>query len=358
MKLPHGHAWSKHATATGVKLLTAAARKAATIAAGRVSKAVVSQVAGSKRSAADASISTVQQDTSKVYKKRKLSDKKKAKIAFAKKVRWATKTDTPFNLFKQTQQTAIGVNKTSVAGTINQQYVGGNTSVYGINYGTLISTTVGLPFYLGKIIADPASDLSITAPKLATGAPAAASTDNVNMYITHQRFSIALSNTTGYPLVFDVYQFVAAIDINQAAFANPYNAWVQGLQDAETYTDNRPTVNTNGMTPLDTPGFGKYWKLLKKDRIYLSGGAQAEIPMTGLHKRRVKLNNIQNKYAMKGLTQYFLVVGGIGDDGFLPDGSGTPQKVFETVCSQSTHVKVDGDGINGVDRPVVFNEYV
>lgn len=288
-------------------------------------------------------ITTTQQDTSTQFKRKKISKSKVRKLKFAKRVIEATKEEQPFSLYHETQLATSQILRVSAA-NISDQWVAGDGTQFGINYGTLTSTAYDLPYLTSKM----RNPLASTNVAVNTGAPTFAYAKDASLFITHNRMSLAVTNIQNFQAVYEIYQFVAADNITQAAFKNPYSAWVTCLTQTDAYISGSVVVpGLNGATPLDAPGFGKYWRLIKKDRVLLGGAQTVEITMSGLHKRRVNTDDLTNNYATKGLTQYFMVVGGIGDNSSFATGP-----VFGTQITKTWHCKTPGDGINGPSKPI------
>lgn len=321
--------------------------KAYGAAAGAIQKAQRVVKAVSKTQTArriNPTITTTQQDTSVAFKRKPMSKSKVRKIKFAKKVNDATKVEQPFSLYHETQLTPAYIQRLSNL-TIDDQWVAGDGSQFGINYGSLVNSSgYDLPYFASRL----RIPLSSTNADINTGAARAISLKDAKIHITHNRMSLAITNIQGYAGIWEVYQFVAAENITQSGHKNPYSSWVTCLTNTPEYiAGSTNTPLRNGMTPLDAPGFGRYWRLIKKDRVLLAGGGTTELVMSGLHKRTVTNDDLTNNYAVKGLTQYFLVVGGIGDNQSFIIGN-----VFATQVSKTWHAKTDGDGINGPDRPI------
>lgn len=309
-----------------------------------------------ERGTAPAGTVTTQHDISRVFKKRKISKAKIRKIRFAKKVEAATRHDQPFSAMSQTCLTPIFLVKSTIVNSSEQwaTTAAGDQVALTMNYGQLTSSTGDLPRMM-DFWRDPAT---MTGGTGATGAPAIADAQNFKIHLGHQRFHLNVTNVSTFPLTYDIYQFVAAQDISDANYASPATAWTYLLTNvSETRATFKPFPESNGQTPLDVPEFGRYWRLLKKDRVLLGGAGTTDVVMTGLHPRVVERSRLQGTYAVKGLTQAFLVVAGIGDTTNLPDGSGgLVYNITRITWNKIWHFTTDGDGANGIDRPFHYHK--
>lgn len=300
-----------------------------------------------QQSTNDRSVVTTQNDVARVFRKKKRSKASIRKEKFRKRVVAATTSDQPFSSYMETQLIPITANYVPAIGATNFQLVLGNDQLATINYGDLTNANRDLP----RMFTYWANPAGMPAAGAGTGAPSVSNLNTQDLNITHQRMQMSLLNLTNIVLNFDIYQFVAAIDIEQLNYSTPAAAWTQCLLDTyEARAATRPGQTFNGSTPLDVPGFGKYWRLLKKDRVSLGGGQQCETLMTGLHRRKINAIQVLSKYALKGVTQNFMIVGGIGNNVLLPPGN-----AFSAVFTKVTHFKTNGDGINGPDRPVIHS---
>lgn len=286
---------------------------------------------------------TTQNDDVQVFKKRKIGKAKIKKLKFQKKVQDAARKPQEFNLLHQystTATTAYSRASSVTSSTVQYQFPSQQSAAFGINLGALANNSD-----LSKIIG------YINNPGT-TGAPVAASSYVGRGIITASRHSLAIKSPT-YLQEMDVYQFVAAIDIGDSAMRDPITAWnslAASLTIASAGT--LATSEFTGITPLDTPAFGRYWKLLNKQRVFLQPGSQVLLDMKKLPKFTYNAEEISNKYALKGKTMYWLIIGGVGNTVDVQNAG----IVFTSVNNRIQHYKTTGDGINGQDRPYAQQE--
>lgn len=258
-------------------------------------------------------VTTVQHDVKAMARprKRNLRVVKRDK-AFTAKVTKALAPKNEFHLYSETTSTGNVVTKGTATNPVQEQYPSNNSSqIFGFNFGDQAGGSTNLPNIFSNIQA-----IGTAIGGAQTGAKNPLATINSKIILGHQSKSLNVTNPSTIAMVYDVYQFVAAQDIADASYSTPNLAWTGTLSLNLGLRSSGTKVNAaiNGQTPLDSAAFGKYWKLLKKDRIYLQPGATSTMMMSGLHKRTVSDGQMTGKYAIKGLTQYFMVVGGIGDN--------------------------------------------
>lgn len=112
------------------------------------------------------------------------------------------------------------------------------------------------------------------------------------------------------PMYVDIYECVAASHITDTNFASAYLAWVACALQSEvdlSLAHTKLTASFTGSTPYQAPGFGKYWKILKKTRVLCGPGTKTNYTFfTG--KRHVQNAKELNRYATKGLTKDLIIV--------------------------------------------------
>jgi len=341
----------------------AALRAAHTVgrAVGQAVKNATKAARATTQEAAPKGTVTAHHDLSRVFKKRKISKSKIRKIKFAKRVQQAQSSDQPFSTFSQTcDQVVTFVKNTNVQSS--EQWAStnpGNQNSFMINYGANLYPSGDLPRMM-DYWRDPLLFTPVGAGGGAIGAPSQAHPQNFKLHLGHHRFNINVTNVAPAALTYDIYQFVAAQDISDGNYQSPAQAWSYLMAQEDTVRDGlKPVPESNGLTPLDVPEFGRYWRLLKKDRVLLSAnGGTTDIQMTGLHPRVVERGRLIENFAVKGLTQAFLVIGGIGDTEGLPNGAtpGTPYVITRISWNKVWHFTTDGDGANGPGRPFHYHK--
>jgi len=151
---------------------------------------------------------------------------------------------------------------------------------------------------------------------LNTGTTAQTGANSRDLKVLKSSMDVALTNPSTIALVYDVYWCVATMTQDKALYGLPQLAWKQLLVENQTLTVSgaQKTVQTdNGTTPNSAPGFGKYWKVLTKHRVYLQPGATSEFTFEGgaYMYRGGKWDGQQN---ISGITKALMIVAGIGDN--------------------------------------------
>lgn len=165
---------------------------------------------------------------------------------------------------------------------------------------------------------------------------------NMKIYVQSATKTVSFSNQTktqvGVPNVspalspldirLDIYEFVAAKDIDDPLYATPATAWYNLNANAIT-TGNITLAYQKGMTPLDQPELGKYWKLLKKTKLTIpynsEEGVNPYVTYTFKTKRFVwDVQKMDNVLATKGITKFIcaIIAPDNSDSHFSQYGSG------------------------------------
>lgn len=248
---------------------------------------------------------TTQHDFSTSSKRKRMPKKVKKWKSFVRKVKKATSDNDKTHFL--TEANSVAVTVTGTAGLDIQEVVG---STY---------TAVRNNFQLsavGNIATGPAkmADNLIYQPSVDT---VAAGTTNVTAPIKAIDYDLlGASMTLSFKtqavasMYVDIYECVAASHITDIAFASAYLAWVACALQSEVdlslaYT--KLTASFSGATPYQAPGFGKYWKIVKKTRVMC--GASTKTNYT-LFTGKKHINNAKElgRYATKGLTKDLIIV--------------------------------------------------
>lgn len=132
--------------------------------------------------------------------------------------------------------------------------------------------------------------------------------------ILHQELNLAFTNLLTVPFNIDVYECVAARDMEIGDnYADPQSAWIRLLstepQNFGTGVTRAvaPNATDLGVTPYDAPEFGKHWKITSKTRIYLTGGQCTAMQFT--NKPYYHSVALSDQYcARKGITKVIMFV--------------------------------------------------
>jgi hypothetical protein len=181
-----------------------------------------------------------------------------------------------------------------------------------------------------------------------------ATDDDLGMKIrvTHQKTQITLTNiSTASDLKVDVYEFIAAKTQDDSKHNSPAQSFFTLSADA---VNNRELSNLStfactlkGVTPLDMPGFGRYWKLLNKKRIivpYSQDGDADPYQVVELSVRPFTTSLVQDEQTIKGQTKGLIMI-------ISPDNVDTEYGADAFICrvgtQTRTHFKVVEQGSVG-----------
>lgn len=136
--------------------------------------------------------------------------------------------------------------------------------------------------------------------------------DNMIYNVLGAKMNVSMKNICDHNLYIDVHECIAAQDIADEEYGTAYLAWTQCLTDMDNhlYTFASWTKNTailSGMTPYQSHHFGKYWKIIKTSRVYVTQQQIINYTMWG-RKKYVSKNNVKGKWAIKGTTKDLLIV--------------------------------------------------
>ena len=135
-------------------------------------------------------------------------------------------------------------------------------------------------------------------------------------HLATMEISLTNNSVGATPMLYDVYECVAAKDISDPLYGYPRAAWAYQLQINLNVASSgfvQPLTTYNGQTPYDCPGFGKYWKVVKKTRVYLGPATTTELKVYSKIKR-LRYDKTSGLYAIKGRTRGVIIVGGVGDN--------------------------------------------
>jgi len=190
------------------------------------------------------------------------------------------------------------------------------------------------------------------------GAKAVIANNAFRIRVHSSQMNLSITNLPAalIPTLFDIYEFVAAKDIAVAdvLYNTPLKAWKQCLLDAYDpldTTSKTPVFNDNGQTPYDAPGFGQYWKILKKTTIYLSPNTTAEYPLH-CSAFTIKGERFNSLHAISGITKGLIVIAGIGDNNGWPFVTTTA--IVRTLVQKTWHFKYFTGESELPQRPTVL----
>jgi len=157
--------------------------------------------------------------------------------------------------------------------------------------------------------------------------------------ITHSSLQVSVFEAQGVAQNLDIYEFEAAKDIsNLDTKYTPRETWIACLAEGVNFGTTTPSIFDFGNTPLDAPGFGKYWKLLSKSRIFLQAGGSTTFTIKG-NTGIWDASKTKNLQAQKGKTKHIMMVN--GSTQALGATVATAPMVF--VCRKNYHWKQVND---------------
>jgi len=163
---------------------------------------------------------------------------------------------------------------------------------------------------------------------VAQGATSDANSSNRGLHVLSSNIDVSLTNMSATALVFDLYWCVATCTSDNSDNATPTATWTNlGLLNS-TMTDGIGTVaktkpTDNGATPHSMPGFGKYWKILEKRRVYIQSLGTSEFSYSG-GGYYYNPQKFINQSIVAGRTKALMIVGGIGDNTGVSTTIGPP----------------------------------
>ena len=158
-----------------------------------------------------------------------------------------------------------------------------------------------------------------------------------------------------YGFKFDVYECVAAQDIVNALYNTPDKAWIECLNQTETFQGSARLVSIRkGTTPFDCPRFGEWWKILNVTRHLTSAsGTPVEF---AIHQRGlVDSERYMGKYCIKGKTKALLVVFHPVEMGADPTPTNHVHGYFRMTRIHRYYSANSEESITGVQRLAVTN---
>lgn len=332
LKSHHEH-WTKNAMRVGGKIIVAGAKKG--------TQNYIANMIAPK--ANKSNIVTSQQDVSVTRKRKRNIKSLQKQKRFKAKIYKALAPDQELNVY--CENSLKGVIPNIVGAQVGQQYVSTDLPML-LNTGVLWSSDTNTGWILGRY-------RNITGSNNVLAAQGSKGLINFNAFKMNfglTKMEISITNRLAVPLVYDVYECVAARDLGtaDANYNYPTRCWIQCLLDAYVPTDVttnnpvRPVVQTAGQTPYDVPSFGRYWKILKKTRVLLPPGNTSEQMIMG-NKFTMSGDRFNNNFAIKGLTKGVIIVGGVGDNSAAP-ASATPETT-SVVTNKTWHFKYQlGEG--------------
>jgi len=267
---------------------------------------------------------TTQNDVKTIKRGRKTNKRKLVKQKnFRNKIEKALAPRNTHHTYTEIESTPAIINTIiAVRGVVTYQYTSdpNNSEVTTINHGA--NNPQGVTY-----IKDQLHNLGGQTSVVNVGAQASTSgPDFRELTVLSSHLDLSLSNPTTslIPLLYDVYWCVATSTQSQVTHATPMSSWNYCLSINNTLTVNSGTKSDstfNGITPSDAPGFGKYWKVLKCQRIYLQPGATSDMSFSaGGYKYTPQ--KFDGQHTIAGITKGVMIVAAIGDNTGMPSAAG------------------------------------
>ncbi|QGF19379.1 capsid protein [Antarctic virus COCH21_78] len=262
---------------------------------------------------------TIQRDVQK-SRTRRPNKKKIAKVnAFRNKIEKALQPNQTHHTYTEILGTPITITKTSILNPVIEQYVNTLASeVSTLSAGT--NNTLGITF-----LKDNYHNLAAqTGTALQPGAQGVSSDPQRQLTVLSQSLDLSLTNPSSIPMVYDIYWCVATTTTSENLYSTPASTWINLLSQNKNIGISGSAIKTvttdNGVTPHTAIGFGKYWKVLEKTRMYLQPNATSEMTFKGSPYKYNPQKFINNSI-VAGMTKGFLIVAGIGDNTGLVQGN-------------------------------------
>lgn len=186
--------------------------------------------------------------------------------------------------------------------------------------------------------------------EVAQGATIDTTPDLRDLIVLESKLNLSLTNPSTFANFVDVYWCVSVATEESNLHATPLSTWLQCLTQnfalgpsLSFYTET--TYGDPGATPENAPGWLRYWKILSKERIYLAGGARAELEFDG-GSYTYKASKFAGMQSVAGLTKGVMMIGAISPtDG---QSSGTALYRYSTNRRYKVMYPVGQDRIPGL----------
>jgi len=172
-------------------------------------------------------------------------------------------------------------------------------------------------------------------------APTAAGSKSRFYTITNSHMTVSIKNVSAVPVHYDIYELIAAQDINNdnILYNTGYKAWLQCLADTNTMDPlTAPTTKLlpsfAGATPYQATTFQKWWKILKKTRVVIAAGQNVNFEIFG-GKAKISTVKQNGLWATKGLTKDLIIV---SNPTFNSDTAAGVQSTME--WTKTYHIKL------------------
>lgn len=293
----------------------------------KVAKAVVKglQLQKKQRAAmARGTAVTLQRDVVSTYKKRGPGKKVLAKKRrFRNKLQRAIAPISTHHTYTEVQAVASVVTNFANGSQITYQYPSlTNSEVTTLNGGT--DNPLGISYMKDQLY-----NLDSQTSAVKDGAQTDANIHQKSLHVLGSKIDVSLSNISGTALIFDLYWCVATCTSDDATHATPIATWTNlalansTMTVAGIGTITKMVPTDNGATPHSAPGFGKYWKILEKKRVYIASGGTSEFSYNG-GSYFYNPQKFVNQSIVAGRTKALMIVGGIGDNTGTPTTAGPP----------------------------------
>lgn len=277
---------------------------------------------------------TTQSDFRQTGGKKRLTKRQKKWKSFVKKVHKATDQNDKTHFLQEAHDTDLTI--TGTAGVQFQQLAGTNAVAGDINLQlSAVGNSATGPLRFVTNLIQQKSVSTVAAGTTATATPL----KDVKYKLLGASCTFSIKNQMAYNMYIDIYECVAAAHIIDSTFSTARAAWINCLalnaQTDQTLGFTKLSVSQSGSTPYQAPGFGRYWKIIKKTRVLTVPGSITNY--TFFTRKKFVNNSIEiSRYATKGLTKDIILV---ANPTF--NGDTTVASIFDLEWSKSYAVKMD-----------------
>ena len=171
--------------------------------------------------------------------------------------------------------------------------------------------------------------------------------DFAKFWVQRKYLKLTIRNTSvDRDLIFDLYECVANKNIADSNYANPVIAWDTCVKAVAPFATElaagRGEAYIKGTEPTDCPLFGRYWKIIQKQKVRIPPGGTVVNPYQTFKMSSGKYlydgAKANSLWALKGKTKYFMMILDPEQSGSASRYGGT-DPVCAVVAHRNTHYK-------------------
>lgn len=213
-----------------------------------------------------------------LYAKKGKKRKHRKPSKFVKKVRKALEKSTPMNIIYQYSSATVWPLTWPSSETANQVVKGQD-----LGY-TLGGTTSGC--WPHTAILQQLNNTGWVKNATATGSATPTLNQDYILKLSKIDLTIKLRTiatlTTATCVILDIYECIATQSHSLGIHNSPYNTWDNLDSLTEPSLFSAGSFSDKGMTPWQTPGFGKFWSIVKKTRLRLTALEPHQYQLVGI----------------------------------------------------------------------------